>query len=506
MRRRLQVVAAALSLLGVAACTSETPDAAPSPSAGSSPSAAASSGPVDLELAVYGDEQTVRTYDSSRASGTTTTPRHRSPSRTPPTRPPSAQRLDASFARGDAPDLFLVDHEELPSLVAERRVQPVDELLEQRGVLFGDNYQRLGLEAFSADSALQCMPHDVSPLVVFYNTRLLKPKKLATPDEPAPSVEEGWSWQQFATAARRMSHGKVKGVFVPPDLLTLTPLVRSAGADVVDDERLPTTLTLADDGTREALEQVLTLTRDRQLTPTRRQLARQGALDLFENGRIGMMVGTRRLVPKLRENPRAVLRRAPAARPRLAPHGRDDGRLLHLLADDGAPAGRRLPDLRQRRRRRQDHRRLRRGGPANLQALHSDAFRSRGCSPSTRRCSSTRCAGPTRCRSAGLAARRGATGPMLTKMFYAPMVDLDTMLPAIDARSQRCCRRRAPRPRPDARPAQAVGWLTIACASSGRGDLDLPRRARRGRAAGRRPRSGISAAVPCGGSHSTRRT
>ena len=59
-------------------------------------------------------------------------------------------------------------------------MQPVDELLEQRGVQFGDNYQRIGLEAFAADSALQCMPNDVSPYVVFYNKRLLAPQTVRT--------------------------------------------------------------------------------------------------------------------------------------------------------------------------------------------------------------------------------------------------------------------------------------------------------------------------------------
>ena len=39
---------------------------------------------------------------------------------------------------------------------------------------FGDGYTRNGLEAFSADAALQCMPTDVSPLVVYYNPRLIE--------------------------------------------------------------------------------------------------------------------------------------------------------------------------------------------------------------------------------------------------------------------------------------------------------------------------------------------
>ena len=81
----------------------------------------------------------------------------------------------------------------MPALVAEGRVQPVDELLEERGVQFGDSFERLGLEAMAANSALQCMPSDVSPTVMFYNRRLISPSLLmGIPGQPDPAVR-GWS-------------------------------------------------------------------------------------------------------------------------------------------------------------------------------------------------------------------------------------------------------------------------------------------------------------------------
>ena len=268
MRRGIIAALAAVSLLPLAACTAEAPAGSPSPTPASPTSSASASGPVTLRFAVYGDEQTVATYQQLASAYTDEHPGVTVRLLHSPDQATAAQQLDRQYARGSAPDLFLVDHEQLPALVAEKRVHPVDELLEQRGVLFGDTYQRLGLEGFSANSALQCMPHDVSPQVVFYNKRLLRPRTLATPEEPAPTVEDGWTWDQFATAARRMSQGRVKGVYIAPRLESLIPLVRSAGSDVMDDPRLPTTLTMADDGTRDALEQVLALVRDRRVTPS----------------------------------------------------------------------------------------------------------------------------------------------------------------------------------------------------------------------------------------------
>ena len=89
--------------------------------------------------------------------------------------------LRKSTAEGDPPDVFLMDHDDLAGLTEDKAVRRVDDLLAAREVDFGDGYTRNGLEAFSADAALQCMPLDVSPLVVYYNPRLIELDRIAEP-------------------------------------------------------------------------------------------------------------------------------------------------------------------------------------------------------------------------------------------------------------------------------------------------------------------------------------
>ena len=82
------------------------------------------------------------------------------------------------------------------------------------------------------------------------------------------------------------------------------PLVRSAGEDIVDDPRMPTTLTLSPTtapARRSRRSSPWPATRS--ITPNARQLARQDAVTRFENGGSAMMIGTRALVPRLREKP-----------------------------------------------------------------------------------------------------------------------------------------------------------------------------------------------------------
>jgi len=432
VRRALVGTAAALALCA-AGCTSGGAQTPPTATAASSSASSQPASPVTLRFSVFGDPQTVAAYRQLASDYTDLHPAVMVKVLSSPDAAAAARRLD----RPGTPDVFLVDHAQMPDLVAEKRVQPVDELLERRGVLFGDNFQRLGLEAFSASSALQCMPHDVSPVVVFYNTRLVHPRTLAAPGEDPVTTENGWTWEQFATAARRTSHGTVKGVYLPPDLESLLPLVRSAGADLVDDDRTPQSLTTSDKSARAALQQVLALARDPQLSPTRRQLAKQDALARFEHGRLAMMLGTRRLVPTLRETPglsfdvfplpvlgtpRTVAQMTGYCISATTPHLQHAADFLTYAT--GPEGEKTTAEV---------------GGivPANLPALHSDAFTQPGSQPSHVGVFSEalrRADAPPF--SAAWPTLESQVQPMLDKMFYEPKVDLDRLLPRLDRRSR----------------------------------------------------------------------
>ncbi len=185
-RPLLVLVATALVL--VSACTGGSePGSRPTPSPSST--APSSPAPVTIRLATYGDKVTLAAYRRLAQAFSAEYPNVTVKLETSPDLVTAQDKLERGFAAGTAPDVFLEDHDRLPALVAEDRVEPLDELLEERDVSFGDNYQRLGLEGFAADSRLQCMPNDVSPYVVFYNQRMLDFASLVEPGEDPPTAE-----------------------------------------------------------------------------------------------------------------------------------------------------------------------------------------------------------------------------------------------------------------------------------------------------------------------------
>lgn len=419
----------------VASCTSS---GAPSPSAASAPSTSASAvgvsstGPVTLRFAVYGDRATVAAYRALGRAYMRRKPQVTVQVESTPSATIAESRLHRQFTARDAPDLFLTRVTALPELVAKGRVQPVDDLLEQRGMQFGDSYERLGLEAFAAQSSLQCMPSDVSPYVLFYNTRLFAATRMAATEQPT-LPQAGWAWTDFVRAARQMTGWGVRGVYLAPRLTTVAALVRSAGSDIVDDPRRPTTLRLADGPTRSALEQVLAVARSPRLTPTRAELTERDAVSRFEHNELGMLIGTRALVPRLRSHPQLHFEVAPL--PSLGRPSTIAEVSGYCISHESAHLGNAADFLAFASSRRGAELVAESGGvvPANLAALHSPSFRQVGELPHQAGVfAAVMDRADTMPNPAAWPEVVARTQPLLDRLFASAVPNLDVLLPRID--------------------------------------------------------------------------
>lgn len=451
--------------LVLAACTGgsprpEGPAGSGLPSSDSPASVSPSaSGPADLTLAVYGQPGLVRAYE--RMADRFAERRDRI----------SVETVDAGSAEGvaelllgnpgaaagtegaegdagdagdegeageaagtPAPDVFVIDQDHLPTLLAEQQVQRVDALLGARGVNFGDGFQRAGLEAFAEDAGLQCMPHDVSPRVVYYNRDLVDLRRAGSvPGQPV-TAEDGWTWEEFTRAARRAARGPAEGVYLEPSLASLAPFVWSAGADIVDDPTFPDTLTLAEGDTREALETVLSVVRDPVITPTEEEVRRTRPLTRFKQGRLGMILGTRALTPTLRKAEDLDFDVMPL--PRLGAYRSIADMTGYCISADTEHV-QAAADLVAFASGREGASITAESGyvvPANLQVANSASFTQSSQQPrasfvfneTVRRTQSTPAVVEWR-------EMEQRITPLLDRLFHAPVIDLDTLLADIDA-------------------------------------------------------------------------
>jgi multiple sugar transport system substrate-binding protein len=197
------------------------------------------------------------------------------------------------------PDVFLAARRDLLWLTQQRTIQPVDHLLDDRGVDFGDDYPRDLLTAFASDNRLQCLPYSVEPSVIYYNKRLVKFAQMRN-NPPVPG--QGWSLDQFAATARWAvrHHPGVAGLYVDPTLAGLSPFLYSGGGQLFDSATTPTSLALSSSASESALSRVVPVLGNPSVTLSAAQLQEHTPLEWFERGKLAMLAGTRDVVPELR--------------------------------------------------------------------------------------------------------------------------------------------------------------------------------------------------------------
>lgn len=185
----------------------------------------------------------------------------------------------------------------------EGLTRPVSELLDERGVDFGDKFSRDAVESFSYDGDLQCMAYSISPTVMFLNEDLIDFEVMKQRELAVSNRWDRWWMQDFAAAAKFGTKPRrgIAGVHIDATVEGLAPFILSAGGQLFDDERNPTSLAFSSDDTRDALEQALPTLRDASVTLSEERLEQRDALEWFARGKVAMVAGQRELVPELRQ-------------------------------------------------------------------------------------------------------------------------------------------------------------------------------------------------------------
>ncbi len=213
---------------------------------------------------------------------------------------PDEAAMMADLRAGDRPpDVFLAARRDLLWLTQHQVVQPIDQLLDDRGVDFGDDYPRGSLTALGSDNRLDCLPYSIEPSVIYYNKRLVKLGRV--PGVP-PQPGQGWSLEQFAATATWATehHPGAAGAYIEPSLGGVSPFVLSGGGQVFDGADPPTSLALSTPASEQALMRTVRVLRQPGISLTRAQLQQKTPLEWFEGGRLALLEASRRIVPELR--------------------------------------------------------------------------------------------------------------------------------------------------------------------------------------------------------------
>jgi multiple sugar transport system substrate-binding protein len=208
-------------------------------------------------------------------------------------------RLSTSIAGGQPPDLFLMNYRYYGQFAARDALEPVDPYLRTSEVFSAHDFFQTSMTPFQWDGEQMCLPQNVSSLVVYYNADLFA-------DAGLPLPAEGWTWNDMVQSAEALTRddggdgaAEVYGLGVDPEIIRLAPFIWSNGGTLVDDEADPTRFDF-DAPAVTAMQRFLDLRSVHGVTPTDVEAESEDFETRFLNGRLGMLMESRRVVPTLR--------------------------------------------------------------------------------------------------------------------------------------------------------------------------------------------------------------
>ena len=225
-------------------------------------------------------------------------------------------RLSTSFAGGTPPDLFLINYRFYGQFASKGVLEPLGERAEESDRIDLGGFYPQAVDAFRWNGELTCLPQNISSLVVYYNRDLFRKYAVTEP-------RKGWTWQDFVGTARQLTRDRfgaivqgqdpdqpqtavppqvgVYGVGVEPTVIRIAPFVWSIGQELVDDEERPTRFTLDSSEAKAAIQEFFNLRSAYGVAPSDVEVEAEDDESRFADGRLAMLLSSRRSTPTFRE-------------------------------------------------------------------------------------------------------------------------------------------------------------------------------------------------------------
>ena len=209
-------------------------------------------------------------------------------------------RLSTSFAGGSPHDVFLLNYRFYGQFAARGVLDPLAERLAGSPLFDERDFYPEALDAFRWNGELTCLPQNVSSLVVYYNRALFRRYSV-------PEPTRRWTWNDMVRRALRLTRdlngdGDIDqhGLGVEPSIIRLAPFVWSNGGEVVDDDERPTRFTLDTAEAEEAMQLFFDLRQVHFVVPSEEEVEAEDDETRFQNGRLAMVLSSRRATPTFR--------------------------------------------------------------------------------------------------------------------------------------------------------------------------------------------------------------
>lgn len=199
------------------------------------------------------------------------------------------QKLHLLFASNTAPDVIFINNLYLPIYANAGLLEDLSD-----SDLANENFFPKAIEAMEYKGKIYAIPRDVSNLVVYYNKDLFDSKNVRYPDKNT-------TFQEFLEIAKKITSPQegIFGVSFEEEPLFYLPYLMSEGGGILSDDLL--TNILNSEESLRGINFYADLRTKHHVAPTKSESASATMAQMFLQGKIGMHISGRWLVPKYRE-------------------------------------------------------------------------------------------------------------------------------------------------------------------------------------------------------------
>jgi multiple sugar transport system substrate-binding protein len=215
---------------------------------------------------------------------------------------PYFDKLQVLIASDQAPDMFILPDSDLPGFLQRGLVRNLAPLIARDRYDLSD-FPKAVLDAYRHEGGLYGLPDNISSIGFFVNVDLFQ--KAGMPAPPVQPADPHWTFEGFLDTMRRFAgrlagESPIFGVAPAYDLNGILAWVRSNGGDLLTNDGSATALHEA--AAVEALQFLADLRHVYRVAPTAQDLAATNALQLFEQGRLGIWEGCVCQIVRFRQN------------------------------------------------------------------------------------------------------------------------------------------------------------------------------------------------------------
>ena len=186
------------------------------------------------------------------------------------------QKIHLLFASNTAPDVIFINNLYLPLY---------SDLLEELEP--PKNFYQQALDALSWNGRLYAVPRDISNLVIYYNKNLFDKKGI-------PYPKSDWDFNKFLKTAQKLTNNNTFGINFEEEPLYYLPFLLSNGGGILPDE-------ITKPESQKSLDFYADLRKKYHVAPLKSESASATMAQMFLQGRLGMYLSGRWMVPKFRQ-------------------------------------------------------------------------------------------------------------------------------------------------------------------------------------------------------------